>query len=216
MRATAELAAAHGVAIGAHPGYADRANFGRVVVPLGPAEITRLVADQIAALAAVSPVALRHVKPHGALYNLAAANRTVADAVVAGVREADPRLIVFALAGSELVRAARAAGLRVAEEVFADRTYQSDGTLTPRARADAMIADEAAAVAQVRRMIAGRVVRATDGTDVSVVADTVCLHGDGAHAVAFARGLRAALSTARVRVAPVSVGDDGGPEATRG
>lgn len=202
MRATAELAAAHGVAVGAHPGYADRPNFGRIAVPLSPAEVTRLVADQIAALAAVSPVPLRHVKPHGALYNLAATDRTVATAIVTAVRAVEPRLIVFALAGSELARAAREAGLRVAQEVFADRTYQRDGTLTPRSRTDALIRDETAAVAQVQRMIVERVVRATDGTDVSIIADTVCLHGDSPNAVPFARALRAALSAASIEVRP--------------
>jgi UPF0271 protein len=201
MRRTAELAAAHGVAVGAHPGYADRANFGRVVVPMSLAEITGLVADQIAALAAVSPVRLRHVKPHGALYNLAATDRSVADAIVAAVRMVDERLIVFALAGSELVRAGHAAGLRVAQEVFADRTYQRNGMLTPRFRADALLRDEAAAVAQVKRMICEGVVSGTDGSDVPVIADTVCLHGDGAQAGTFARGLRTALLAAGVGVA---------------
>lgn len=201
MRATAELAARHGVAVGAHPGYADRANFGRVELALSPAEVTATVSAQIRALQAVSPVPLRHVKPHGALYNVAAREPAVAAAIVAAVRAVDPGLVVFALAGSELVRAARAGGLRVAEEVFADRTYQSDGTLTPRTQAGALIADEAAAVAQVRQMIAAGVVRATDGTDMPITADTVCLHGDGAHAVAFARGLRAALAAAGVTVA---------------
>jgi UPF0271 protein len=204
MRATAGLAAAHGVAVGAHPGYADRANFGRSVVPMTPAELTRLVADQIAALAAVSPVPLRHVKPHGALYNLAATDRPAARAIVAAVQAIDPHLIVFALAGSELVRAAREAGLRVAQEVFADRTYRPDGTLTPRAWAEAMIEDETTAVAQVQRMIVDGVVRATDGTDVSIVADTLCLHGDSPHAVAFAHALRTALQTAGIEVMAIA------------
>jgi UPF0271 protein len=204
MRATAGLAAAHGVAVGAHPGYADRANFGRSVVPMTPAELTRLVAEQIAALAAVSPVPLRHVKPHGALYNLAATDRPAARAIVAAVQAIDPHLIVFALAGSELVRAAREAGLRVAQEVFADRTYRPDGTLTPRACADAMITDEVAAVAQVQRMIVDGVVRATDGTDVSIAADTLCLHGDSPHAVAFARALRTALHKADIEVMAIA------------
>ncbi len=198
MRATVALAQKHGVAIGAHPGFADRENFGRREMVLTEDELGRLVADQIAALRELAPV--RHVKPHGGLYNLAARDRRTAEAVAAAVRKVDVSLVLFALAGSELVRAGRACGLRVTEEVFADRTYQRDGALMPRSQPDALICDEEAAVTQVLRMIREGVVRATDGTDVSIVADTVCLHGDGAHAVAFARRLRAELAKAGVAV----------------
>lgn len=196
MRATVTLAQKHGVAIGAHPGYADRDNFGRREVALPAAALQELVTTQIAALTRLGP--LRHVKPHGALYNLAARDPVVAAAVASAVRAADPKLILFALAGSELARAGRAAGLRVAEEVFADRTYQRDGSLTPRSRPGALITDEAMAVAQVLRMVREGVVRATDGTDVPVRADTVCVHGDGPHAVAFTRRLRTELAKAGV------------------
>ncbi len=198
MRATVELARAHGVAIGAHPGYADRANFGRVAQVLGGAEVRGLVAQQVRALRRLGPV--RHVKPHGALYNQAARDVTVAAAVAEAVREVDPALVLFALAHSELARAGRDCGLRVAEEVFADRTYQADGTLTPRTRAEALISDEAEAVAQVLRMVREGMVRSVDGTDVAITADTVCLHGDGPHAVAFARRLRRELAAAGVAV----------------
>ena len=198
MRATVALAQLHGVAIGAHPGFADRKNFGRREVALSEEELGRLVADQVALLRALAQV--RQVKPHGALYNLAARDAAAAAVIVLAVRNVDASLVLVGLAGSELVRAGRAGGLRVAEEVFADRTYQCDGTLTPRSRPDALIYDEGAAVAQVLRMIREGVVRATDGTDVPIVADTVCLHGDGAHAVAFARRLRAELAIAGVDV----------------
>ncbi|HVU23681.1 MAG TPA: 5-oxoprolinase subunit PxpA [Opitutus sp.] len=198
MRATAALAGRHGVAIGAHPGFADREHFGRTETSLDPAEIVALVAEQIAALQAIAPV--RHVKPHGALYNVAARDRAVAAAVATAVRQADSRLILFALAGSELARAGRAAGLRVAEEVFADRTYQRDGMLTPRSAANALIEAEDAAAAQVLRMVKDGVVRATDGTEVAITADTICLHGDGAHAVAFARRLRRELAAAEIGI----------------
>lgn len=192
MRATVALAQRHGVAIGAHPGFADCEHFGRRELALSAAEIQALVRSQVEALRALAPV--RHVKPHGALYNLAARDRGVAEAVAGAVRSVDAGLILFALAGSELVRAGRAHGLRVAEEVFADRTYRADGALTPRSQSGALIEEEAQAVAQVRRMVREGLVRATDGSDVRIAADTVCLHGDGAHAVAFARRLNEALS----------------------
>jgi len=198
MRATVALAQRHGVAIGAHPGYADRANFGRREVVLPAAALRELVTTQIAALARLGP--LRHVKPHGALYNLAARDREVAAVVADAVRAANPRLILFALAGSELARAGRAAGLAVAKEIFADRTYRHDGSLTPRSQPDALITDEAAAVAQVLRMVRGGGVRKTNGARVRVRADTVCLHGDGPHAVAFARRLRRELSAAGIEI----------------
>jgi UPF0271 protein len=200
MRATLALAQKYGVAVGAHPGFADRENFGRRELALPAAELTELVRSQIEALRALGPV--RHVKPHGALYNLAARDRAVAAAVVAGVSAVDATLRLFALAGSALVRAGREKGLIVAEEVFADRTYQADGALTPRSRPDALIHDEAAAVAQVLRMVREGMVRATDGTDVRIVADTVCLHGDGPHAVAFAKRLNAELRASGVVIKP--------------
>ena len=198
MRATVALAQQHGVAIGAHPGFADRENFGRREIVLPVAELQQLVSRQICAVALFGPV--RHVKPHGALYNLAARDATVAGAVVAAVRATEASLLLYALAGSELVRAGRAAGVRVAEEVFADRTYQRDGSLTPRNRPDALINDEAAAVAQVLRMVREGVVLSTDGVEVPVVADTICVHGDGPHAVAFATRLNAELRGAGIAV----------------
>lgn len=198
MRATVALARAHGVAIGAHPGYADRANFGRVEVPLSPRELSRLVLRQIATLGELAP--LRHVKPHGALYNLAARDRAVAEVIAGAVRAYDSALVLFGLAGSELVRAGRAAGLRVAEEVFADRTYQKDGSLTPRNRPGALIEDEALAAEQVLRLVRDGVVCTADGGEVRVHADTVCLHGDGEHAVGFARRLRTVLREGGVDV----------------
>jgi len=198
MRATVALAQQHGVAIGAHPGFADRENFGRRELALPPAEVRALVAAQIDALRALGPV--RHVKAHGALYNLAARDAALADAIASAVHAADASLIFFVLPNSELARAGRAHRLRIANEVFADRTYQRDGSLTPRSRPDALIHDESAAVAQVLRMVREGVVRATDGTDVPIVADTVCLHGDGPHPVEFARRLRAELTQAGVEI----------------
>ena len=194
MRATVELAQKHGVAIGAHPGFADRENFGRKELSLSPQEVRAIMAEQVDALRGMA--AVRHVKPHGALYNLAARDAGIAEAVADAVAACDARLVLFALAGSALVRAGQARGLRVASEVFADRSYQADGSLTPRSRPDALIDDEARALAQVLRMVREGRVRATDGTDVAIRADTVCLHGDGAHAVAFARRLNRELCAA--------------------
>ena len=198
MRATVALAQRHGVAVGAHPGFADRENFGRKERTLPAAALCSLVREQMAALARFAP--LRHVKPHGALYNLAARDRAVAEVIAGAVQAADATLVLFALAGSELARAGKACGLRVAEEVCADRTYQRDGSLTPRSRPDALITDDATAVAQVLRMVREGVVRATDGTDVTITAETVCLHGDGPHAVAFARRLQRELAEAGVEL----------------
>jgi UPF0271 protein len=185
MRATLALALRHGVAIGAHPGFADREHFGRREMTLPDEELGRLITEQIARLRDLS--AIRHVKPHGALYNLAARDRRTAMVVAEAIRVLDASLVLVALRGSELVRAGRACGLRVAEEVFADRTYRADGSLTPRSEPGALITDEAQAVAQALRF-------AREG------ADTICLHGDGAHAVAFARRLRRELADAGIEV----------------
>jgi UPF0271 protein len=198
MRATVALAQKHGVAVGAHPGFIDRANFGRRELALGPDEVHELVLDQIRKLQALAPV--RHVKPHGALYNMAARDPGLARALVDAVYEADPRLILFGLAGSHVIAAAEACGLPVASEVFADRTYQRDGSLTPRKQAHALITDAPTAVAQVLRMVRENTVRAIDGTDVLIRADTVCLHGDGAQPVEFARRLRRELTAAGVEI----------------
>jgi len=200
MIETVELAARHRVKIGAHPGFFDWENFGRTERDLQPAEAGRLVLLQIEQLHEIAGSRLRHVKLHGALYNQVSRDPLLAEAVVADLARLWPDLIVFALAGSPLARFASARGLRVAEEVFADRTYERDGSLTPRSRPGALITDEDAAVAHVLRMVREGVVRATDGTDVRIRAETVCLHGDGEHAVAFARRLRKELAAAGIAV----------------
>lgn len=199
MRATVELALQHGVAVGAHPGFDDRENFGRVELELSPMAIAGLVRTQTERLLAVAGAAgarVRHVKPHGALYNLAAREPTVARAVAEAVYEADPRLRLVGLAGSQLLEAGAACGLSTLSEVFADRSYQSDGSLTPRSQPGAVLTDSAAALAQVLLMVREGRVLAGDGSSVEIRADTICLHGDGAHAVEFALRLRAALQAA--------------------
>ncbi|MSU47423.1 MAG: LamB/YcsF family protein [Lacunisphaera sp.] len=203
MRATVELAIKHGVAIGAHPGIADRENFGRRVLPVSPADAHGLVLAQTRLLQIIAHqrgASVRHVKAHGVLYNLAARDAALARAVAEAVYEADPRLILFVLAGSKLVEAGHACGLQVASEVFADRTYQSDGSLTPRSQPNALIADANAAVAQALRLIWQGAVQTTDGTEAKITADTVCLHGDGPHPVEFARRLRSELTAAGIEV----------------
>jgi UPF0271 protein len=185
MRRTLELALSHGVAAGAHPGYRDPGHFGRREITLAPADVNQLVQEQIRALQKIAAglgVNLTHVKPHGALYNQAARDASLADAIADAVYEINPQLILLGLAGSALIAAARARGLSAASEIFADRRYQPNGALVPRSQPDALISDPKEACAQVLRLIP------------EVGAQTVCIHGDGAHAVAFARHLRSALN----------------------
>ncbi len=203
MRDTILLAKKHDVAIGAHPGFADRENFGRVELPLSAVEIRGLVLNQVQHLLAIAlqcNARVRHVKPHGALYNMAARDRAVAQAVADAVYEADPRLLLMGLAGSQLIEAGRNCGLNTINEVFADRTYQADGSLTPRSQPGALIGDESVVAAQALRMVREGKVTAADGSEVSISAETICLHGDGDHAVAFARRLRAELESAGIEV----------------
>ena len=196
MRATLRLCRDHGVAAGAHPGYDDRAHFGRRDVALSAEALRTLVETQlqrIAALAGAEGMRLAHVKPHGALYNLAARDRTVADVVAAAVHAFDESLVLFAMAGSESIRAGEAAGLRVAHEAFAERAYDADGRLAPRGTPGAVLEGVDAAIDQVRRLAREGVVVARDGTRVRLRADTLCLHGDRPGAAAFARALRTTL-----------------------
>ena len=203
MRRTIAAALRAGAAIGAHPGLPDRQGFGRRAMEVTPDEVYELVVYQTGALAAFATAAgthLAHVKPHGALYNMAAARRDLADAIVRAVHDVDAGLALYGLAGSHLVDAADAAGLRAVPEAFADRAYLPDGALVPRSRPDAMIHDVAEAVARAIRMARDRRVRAVDGSDVTLRAETICIHGDGKDAALFAKELRLGLETAGVRV----------------
>ena len=193
MKRTVELAIKHNVAIGAHPGYADRENFGRTPLNLPAAEVKDLVSDQIAALSRIAQAAgsrLKHVKPHGALYNQSAKNPELAAVIAKAVKQVDSKLVLFGLSGSHSISEAERIGLKTASEVFADRTYQSNGTLTPRTDADAMIRDENIAVEQVLDMIKYGRVRSTDAIMVKIKPETVCIHGDGVKAVEFASLMR--------------------------
>jgi UPF0271 protein len=203
MQATVAAALARGVAIGAHPSYPDRDNFGRSEMQLSPTDVRADLIYQIGALDALVRAQggeLHHVKPHGALYNQAARDPALADAIAAAVLDVNPSLALYGLAGGELLRAAERAGLRAVAEVFADRGYQADGSLVPRSQPGAFVADAGEAVARTLRMVRDGVVQAVSGEVVPLQAQTICLHGDGPHALAFARGLHAALSAAGVRI----------------
>jgi UPF0271 protein len=199
MRTAVNLAKRYAVAIGAHPSLNDRENFGRKEMHVSPREVYLYVHTQTKLLQIIArqcEARVRHVKPHGALYNMAARDPILADAVANAVYDVDPTLVLFGLAGSCLMEAGRVRGLQVASEVFADRTYQANGELTPRTQSNALITDEAVAAAQVLRLVRDGVVTAADGTEVMLKADTICLHGDGPHAVEFAEKIKAELKTA--------------------
>ncbi len=203
MRQTIERALNSGVALGAHPGLPDLAGFGRRVMEVTAVETYDMVVYQVGALAAFAAARgarLAHVKPHGALYNMAAARPQLADAIARAVRDVDSRLMLFGLAGSASVAAARAVGLVAIEETFADRRYAADGTLVPRSQPGAVIADTATAVQQAVRMIRDGSVTAIDGGEVSVHPDTICIHGDTPGAAGHARELRAALIAAGIEI----------------
>jgi 5-oxoprolinase (ATP-hydrolysing) subunit A len=203
MAHTIREAMRNGVAIGAHPGLPDLVGFGRRNMDVSGDEVYDMVLYQVAAIGGVARAqgaTLAHVKPHGALYNMAARSADLADAIARAVHDYDAGLVLFGLAGSELLGAAEARGLATASEVFADRGYTPDGSLVPRSWPDAMVTDEAQAIARAVRMAREGRVTAVDGTDVAVRADTICIHGDGPHAVPFARGLRAALEREDVTV----------------
>lgn len=204
MRATVAAARNAGVAIGAHPGLPDLVGFGRRVMQVSTQEAYDLVVYQVGALlgfARAGGVDLRHVKPHGALYNMAAAQPPLASAIARAVRDVDPELVLFGLAGSHLLTAAKEMGISAASEVFADRNYLPGGELVPRQRPDAMVHDVDEAVRRAVRMVKEGRVSTVDGEDIAIRADTICIHGDAPNAAPIARALREALKYAEVRVA---------------
>ncbi len=204
MAATVRLAAARGVALGAHPSLPDRQGFGRRSMAISPQEAFNLVIYQLGALAGFARAAgasLAHVKPHGALYNQAAADPELAKAVAGAVCAFDPHLILVGPAGSHLIKAGLSAGLQVGREGFADRRYEADGSLTPRRDPRAVIEDPAEAVAQALAMAERGEVATRDGVMIPMAVDTICLHGDSPHAVAFARRLHAELTARGITIA---------------
>ncbi|MEJ7685505.1 MAG: 5-oxoprolinase subunit PxpA [Variovorax sp.] len=203
MRQCVRWAIDKGVAIGAHPSFPDRENFGRSEMNLPPEDIVAGVLYQVGALAAIVKAeggTLAHVKPHGALYNQAVKDPVLAEAICEAARRFDPTLRFFGLAGSGMIAAAQRAGLKPVEEVFADRGYQPDGGLVPRSQPGALIEDEEQSLAQTLSLVRDHRVTAIDGSVVAVNAQTVCLHGDGAHALAFARRIRERLAADGIAV----------------
>jgi UPF0271 protein len=205
MRRTVRLALEHGVAIGAHPGLPDLAGFGRRNMDVSPDEAYGLVMYQTGALMAFVRAEggrLRHVKAHGALYNMAARSRELAEAIAEAVYRIDPELFLFGPASSELIKAGQRIGLRTVSEAFADRSYERDGSLTPRRLPEALIDDEEEASRRAVRMVREGRVRSRQGEDVVIVAETICIHGDGPHALPFARSIRQALEREGIAVRP--------------
>jgi UPF0271 protein len=203
MRETVRLALKHHLAIGAHPGLPDLQGFGRREMSIPTEEIYALTLYQIGALQAIARAeggVVRHVKPHGALYNMAARDAALANAVARAVQHADPSLKLYGLAGSQLIIAGKALGLRTVSEVFADRTYQSDGSLTPRTKAGAVHKDVEKVVSQALEMVLQRRVTTTQGVWVEVDAETLCIHGDGPHALEFAQAIYRALKENQVEI----------------
>ena len=203
MRETVLLARDHGVAVGAHPSFPDREGFGRRDLRLPPPQIEDIVVSQIDALAAIAAaedVRLQHVKPHGALFNIAVRDRSVADAVARAIALVDPALILFGLPASELIAAGKAAGLRTACEAFADRAYRPDGTLVPRTQPGALIDDAAQVLTRVAAIALERAVIAIDGTRVPITLDTICVHGDTPGAAGLAARIRATLAASGIDV----------------
>jgi 5-oxoprolinase (ATP-hydrolysing) subunit A len=204
MRKTVRLAKEAGVAVGAHPGLPDLQGFGRRNMDISPEEAKAVVLYQIGALAAfckAEGAPLRHVKPHGALYNMAGKDYALARAVCEAVKSFDPALVLLGLSGSQMLRAAEELGLRSAREVFADRAYEENGSLVSRAKSGAMIEDEGEAIERVLRMVTEGKVRAITGVDIPIQADSVCVHGDGPKALAFVAKIRAALEKEGIEVA---------------
>lgn len=203
MRATVALATEHGVAVGAHPGFPDLVGFGRRELQVAPRDVEDFVVYQVGALAGIAAaqgVRLQHVKPHGALFNMAVRDAALADAVARAVAMIDKSMILFGLPGSELIAAGMRAGLRTACEVFADRAYRADGTLVARTEEGAVIHDAEAVEQRVIAMVRDQHVTAIDGTRVPLTIDTICVHGDTPGAAALAARVRVALETAGVSV----------------
>ena len=207
MRATVALAREHGTAVGAHPGFPDLAGFGRREMKATAREVEDFVAYQIGALAGIASaqsVRLRHVKPHGALYNMAAKDDVLADAIARATASVDRSLMVFGLPRSKSLEAARRHGLRAVSEAFADRAYRADGTLVPRGDDGAVIADGDTVVARAVMIARDRVVIAADGTRVPLEVETICVHGDTPGAAALANRIRTALTEAGLQIKAVT------------
>ena len=207
MEKTVAMAKEAGIGIGAHPGYPDLMGFGRRNLDVTPAEARAYTLYQLGALdgfCRANGVKMQHVKPHGALYNMAGKDYALAKGICEAIASFDKDLTVMALSGSELVRAAEDMGLRVAREVFADRAYEEDGSLVNRRKEGAMVTDENLAISRVVRMILEQKVTAITGKDIPIRADSVCVHGDGEKALAFVEKIRAELTAQGIQICPLS------------
>lgn len=203
MEKTIAMAKEAGIRVGAHPGFPDLMGFGRRNMNVSPAEARAYTLYQLGALdgfCRASGVKLQHVKPHGAFYNMAAKDYKLSEAICEAIKSFDKDLIVLALSGGELARAAKDMGLRTALEVFADRGYEEDGTLVDRRKEGAMITDEQEAIDRVIRMVKEKKVTAVTGRDIPIQADSVCVHGDGVKALAFVEKIRAALQKEEIQI----------------
>ena len=206
MHELVEAALLAGVAVGAHPGFEDRQNFGRTDMRLPPGKIYDLVICQLGALDAflkVNGTKLHHVKPHGALYNMCAKDQVMATAVCRAVKDYDPHLILYGLSGSELIKAAASLQLAAGAEVFADRTYRDDGSLTPRSLPNAMIEDDGQCLQQVLQIAKYGKVKTVSNKMIAVEAATVCVHSDGVHALPFAKLIHQVLQENGIEIKPV-------------
>lgn len=206
MEKTVALCKENGVSIGAHPGFPDLVGFGRRQMQVSADELRTMVIYQVGALKTfcdATGVKLRHVKPHGAMYNMAGKDEQMAHAICEGIYAVDPSLVLLGLSGSKLVTAAKKIGLRVAREVFADRAYEEDGSLVARTKPGAMITDEDEAIARVVAMVTEHKTKAITGKEIEIEADSICLHGDSPKAVLFAEKISAALKKAGVEIAPM-------------
>lgn len=205
IRATIDLCLTYGVAIGAHPGFNDKKNFGRVPVQLTADELYQLVWKQLEIVETIckeKQAKLHHVKPHGALYNMAAKDSAMSRTIAQVVKDFNPDLVYYGLSGSVMVSEARVLGLKTMHEVFADRTYQADGTLTPRNHAKALIEKSEDSVKQVIEMLISNSVETITGEIIPIKAETICIHGDGKHAVDFARQLNNLLKMKGFKILP--------------
>lgn len=203
MKLLAEAGIKNNVAIGAHPSFPDKENFGRSNMAFSCQRVYEIVSEQISLLNGILKAAgskLHHVKPHGALYNMAAQDSVLAEAICKAVKDLDNKIMIYGLSGSELIKAAKEAGMIACNEVFADRTYKEDGSLTPRTEPGALVEDADKAVAQVLQMINEGTLISASGKRISIKAETICIHGDGSHAIAFAKKIHHALIQRKITI----------------
>jgi len=203
MKRTIDLCMKHYVAIGAHPSFPDRANFGRTNMNLPAEQVYQIVSEQLQILGKIAKhfgKHIHHVKPHGALYNMAAKDATLANAIARAVKDFDAQVIFYGLSQSVMIEGAKKLNLKTANEVFADRTYQPDGSLTARTQPKALITDEGQAILQAIRLAKGNKITTVSGQEISLKADTICLHGDGSHAVGFAKAIHQQLMIENINI----------------